>query len=91
MQLSPTFCQCLLDPNILFSTLFSNILSLCSSFNVRDKVSHLYRTTGKIMFLYILIFTIFYKYCRIMVHCIDLVFVKQTIKYTKRRISLLRF
>jgi hypothetical protein len=35
------------------STLFSNILSLHSSLNVRDQVSHPYRTTGKIIvFLY---------------------------------------
>ncbi|PNF23232.1 hypothetical protein B7P43_G01124, partial [Cryptotermes secundus] len=42
-------------PNIL-NTLFSNTLSLCSSLNVRDQVSHPYRTTGKILVLYILIF-----------------------------------
>jgi hypothetical protein len=42
--------------SILLSTLFSNTLSLCSSFNVRDQVSHPYRTTGKIVLLYILIF-----------------------------------
>jgi hypothetical protein len=30
-------------------------LSLCSSLNVRDQVSHPYRTTGKIIVLYILI------------------------------------
>jgi hypothetical protein len=36
---------------------FSNTLSLCSSFNVRDQASHPYRTTGKIIVLYILIFT----------------------------------
>jgi hypothetical protein len=29
-----------LGPNILLSTLFSNTLSLCSSLNVRDQVSH---------------------------------------------------
>jgi hypothetical protein len=46
----------LLGPNILLSTLFSNTLSLCSSLNVRDQVSHPYRTTGKIIVLYILIF-----------------------------------
>jgi hypothetical protein len=45
----------LLGPNILLSTLFSNTLSVCSSFNVRDQVSHPYRTTGKIIVLYILI------------------------------------
>jgi hypothetical protein len=46
-------------PNILLSTLFSNTLSLCSSHNVRDQVSHPYRTTGKIIVLYILIFKFF--------------------------------
>jgi hypothetical protein len=35
--------------------LFSNIFSLCSFFYVRDKVSHPYRTSGKIIVLYILI------------------------------------
>jgi polysaccharide pyruvyl transferase WcaK-like protein len=38
-----------IGPNILLSTLFSNTLSLCSSLNVRDQVSHPYRTTGKII------------------------------------------
>jgi hypothetical protein len=37
---------------------FSNILKLCSSLSVGDKVSHPYKTTGKIMVLYILIFMI---------------------------------
>jgi hypothetical protein len=46
----------LFSPNILLSTLFSNILSLGSSRCVRDQVSHPYRTTGKIRVLYILIF-----------------------------------
>jgi hypothetical protein len=40
-------------PNILLITLFSNTLSLCSSLNVRDQVTHPYRTTGKIIVLYI--------------------------------------
>jgi hypothetical protein len=44
-------------PDILLNTLFSNTLSLCFSLAVRDKVSHLYRTTGKIIVFYILIFT----------------------------------
>jgi hypothetical protein len=39
--------------------LFSNTLSLCSSLIVRDQVSHQYRTTGKIIVLYILIFKFF--------------------------------
>jgi hypothetical protein len=30
---------------------------LCSSLNVRDQISHPYRTTGKIIVFYILIFT----------------------------------
>ena len=46
----------LLGPNILLNTLFSNTLSLCSSRNVKDQVSHPYKTTGKIIVLYILIF-----------------------------------
>jgi hypothetical protein len=43
----------LLGPNILLSTLFSNTLSLLSSLNVSDQVSHPYKTTGKIIVLYI--------------------------------------
>jgi len=46
----------LLGPNILLNTLFSNTLSLCSSDNVRDQVPHPYKTRGKIIVLYILIF-----------------------------------
>jgi hypothetical protein len=42
--------------NISLRTLFSNTLSMCTSLNVRDQVSHPYRTTGKIIILYILIF-----------------------------------
>jgi len=37
----------LLGPNILISTLFSSTLSLRSSHNVSDQVSHPYKTTGK--------------------------------------------
>jgi hypothetical protein len=46
----------LLGQNILLSILFSKILSLCSSLNVRDQVSHPYKTAGRIIVLYILIF-----------------------------------
>ena len=46
----------LLAPNILLNTIFSNTLSLRSSLNVSDQVSHPYTTTGKIIVLYILIF-----------------------------------
>jgi hypothetical protein len=51
----------LLGSNILFNTLFSNTLILPSSLNVSDQVSQPYRTTGKIIFLYILIFKYFYS------------------------------
>jgi hypothetical protein len=44
----------LLAPNILLRTPFSNTLSLCSSLNVRDQVSHPNKTTGRILVLYIL-------------------------------------
>jgi len=47
----------LLGPNILLNTLFSNTLSLRSSLNVSDQVSHPYKTTGKNIVRYILIFT----------------------------------
>ena len=46
----------LLGPNILLNTMFSNTLSFLSSHNVSDQVSHPYKTTGKIIVLYILIF-----------------------------------
>jgi hypothetical protein len=38
LQLSVT--SSLFSPNILLSTLFLNILKLCSSLNIGDKVSH---------------------------------------------------
>ena len=37
----------LLGPNILLSTLFSNTLSLRSSLNISDQISHPYKTTGR--------------------------------------------
>jgi len=40
------------------STLFSNILSLCSSLSVRDQDSHPYKTTGEIMVLNIFMFKV---------------------------------
>jgi hypothetical protein len=49
----------LLCPNILLYTLFSNILSLIFSLNVSDQVSHPYKTTVKIIVLYILTFRFF--------------------------------
>jgi hypothetical protein len=57
MQFPPSpVTSFLLGPNIILSTLFSNTLIICSTFNVRDHVSHPYRTIGKIIVLYILIF-----------------------------------
>ena len=54
----------LLGPNILLSTLFSNILSLRSSLKVSDQVSHPHKTTGKIkalkLFLYVNIVLYFF-------------------------------
>jgi hypothetical protein len=47
------FTSSLLGPDILLSTLLSNTLSLRSSLNVRDQVSYPYKTTGKIIVLYI--------------------------------------
>jgi len=51
----------LLGPNILLNTLFSNTLSLHCSLNVSDQVSHSYKTTGKIIILYILFFIFLYS------------------------------
>ena len=45
----------LLGPNIL-KTMFSNTLSFLSSRYAKDQASHPYKTTGKIIVLYILIF-----------------------------------
>jgi hypothetical protein len=33
---------------IILNTLFSNTLSLRSSFNVNNQISHAYKTTGKV-------------------------------------------
>jgi len=44
----------LLGPNIPLSTLFSNTLSLRSSRNMSDQVSHPYKTTSEVTVLYIL-------------------------------------
>jgi hypothetical protein len=58
LQLSLTSCHLYpFDLNIPLSTLFSNTLSLCSSLNVTDQVSRTYQITGKIVVLYVLIFT----------------------------------
>ena len=46
----------LLGPDTLFSPLFSNTLSLRSSLNMSDQVSHPYIATGKIIVVCVLIF-----------------------------------
>jgi hypothetical protein len=46
----------LLGPNILLNTPFSNTLGLCSSLDVGSHVFHPYKTEGKIIVLFILIF-----------------------------------
>jgi hypothetical protein len=42
-------CSSLLDPDILLRTLVSNTLSICSSVDVRDQVSHPCKIAGRIM------------------------------------------
>jgi hypothetical protein len=42
--LQPLATSSFLGPNILLSTLFSNILNLNSSINVKHQVSHRYKT-----------------------------------------------
>ena len=46
----------LLGPNILLNTLYSNTLNLRSSLYVSDQVPNPYKTSGKMIALYILIF-----------------------------------
>jgi hypothetical protein len=57
---SPPFpvTSSLLGPIILLNTMFSKTLSFLSSRNISDQVSHPYKTTGKIIVVYILIFKI---------------------------------
>jgi hypothetical protein len=54
--LQPPATSFLFGPNILFSSLFSHTLNLCSALSLRDEVSHTYKRTGKIIVLCILIF-----------------------------------
>jgi hypothetical protein len=56
--LQPLIISSVLGPNCLLSTLFSNILGVCSSLTVRDQVSHPYRPTGRFIVLSILTFTL---------------------------------
>jgi hypothetical protein len=43
----PLFTSSLLSPNTLLNTKFSNTLSLCSSLNVSEEVSHPYKNNGQ--------------------------------------------
>jgi hypothetical protein len=52
--LHPPVTPSLIGPNILLSTLFSNTLSLCSSLNVRDHVSHPYRVIKDALSKYVI-------------------------------------
>jgi hypothetical protein len=61
MRFSPPFYHFIPFLYNILSILLSNTLSLCSSLNVRDQVSHPYRTTGKIIALRVPIFTFFQK------------------------------
>jgi hypothetical protein len=54
--LQPPVTSSFFGPNVLFSILFSNT-NLRFSLHIRDQVSHRYRTTSKVILLYISIFT----------------------------------
>jgi hypothetical protein len=54
--LRPLIVSFLSSPNILLSTVLSDTLIPCFSLNVRDLVLHPYKSKGKIIVLYILIF-----------------------------------
>ena len=55
------FTTNLSGPNIFLNILFLKNLRLCSILSVRDKVSQQYKTTGKIIVLFILIFIFLYS------------------------------
>jgi hypothetical protein len=76
-SLSFALCNCfhslvtssLLGPNIFYSTLFSN--SLHPILIVTDYVSHPYKTTDKIIVLYIYVFIFFYDNLEDKTFCIE--------------------
>jgi hypothetical protein len=56
MQVSPAFHYITLSTLVLLSILFLKTLKMHSSFNMRDLVSHPYRTRGKIVILCVVVF-----------------------------------
>jgi hypothetical protein len=57
--LKPHIFSHLFRPSDLLRTIFSHAISLCASLNVRDQVPRPYKTTDKIIILYILIVYVF--------------------------------
>jgi hypothetical protein len=57
MQFSLFSSPCLLGPNISLVTLFSNTSNPSAPQSAGDHVAQSYKTTGKIIMIYILIFT----------------------------------
>jgi len=51
-----TICLVPLGPIIFFSGTFSDTISQCFSISMRDRFSHPYKRTDKIIFVYMLIF-----------------------------------
>jgi hypothetical protein len=57
LLLQPTLTSFVLGPYVLLSTLFSDTPSLGSTLIVRDEGSPPYQTAGRVIVLYIVIFT----------------------------------
>ena len=53
---TPLVAASLLDSNIFLGTLFSKTLNQSFALNAKDQVPHPYKTIGKIIVLYILMF-----------------------------------
>ena len=71
MLFSPVYCYFSLSgTNIPLNTLFSNTLTLRSSLNVSDQVSHPYRTTGNLRVPYVCGFSYQCSNCYSSTHCL---------------------
>jgi hypothetical protein len=55
MGAAPVPCHILLGPNIILSTLLSNTLNPCSSLNMKDQVSYLYKKRIKLYSVYFIL------------------------------------